>query len=672
VNHPETPTGAEIGAAPPALDLPFTAPPTGPAPPLDVAGVPVPSVPGYEILAPLARGGLGIVYKGLHRSLGRPVAIKVIRPDLVSQVDIVRRFRREARAVARLTHPNIVTVYDADEYQGTPYIVMELLDGIDLNHLVEQRGRLPLSWACEFIRQAALGLQHAHERGLVHRDVKPSNLMITPMPPRPDPTGQQPVDAPSAYTVKVLDLGVARVVQPEEDKGSITILTQAGSIVGTPDFMAPEQVEHAEAVDIRADVYSLGATLYYLLAGQVPFPEVGLYQKLARLQILEPAPVETLRPHLPPALAEVVRRAMAKKPAERFATPAELAMALERIAAGRLAPSPAAPTPDATEVTDGPVSATTVPRMVAGSPNGTMDLVCRKMLGHTDWVMSVRFSPDGERLVSAGRDGTLRIWSPSDGREIRLLRIGGDGVRTVAFTPDGRHLVAGCRDGSVRVWTADGKKEFWQWEAHTGPVESLAVTPDGRRILTGGQDQSMRLWALDSGRLTRRIGGQVMERHWDAVLSVAILPDGTRAVSGSRDLTMRLWDLETGRELRAFRGARSAVACVVASPDGSSALSGGGNRLRLWPLSGGEARLFNGHEGTVLALAISPDGRFAASGSEDTTVRLWDVATGQQVHTFANGHQGAVQSVAFSPDGRRLASGATDRKVQVWQVPTVG
>ena len=151
-----------------------------------------------------------------------------------------------------------------------------------------------------------------------------------------------------------------------------------------------------------------------------------------------------------------------------------------------------------------------------------------------------------------------------------------------------------------------------------------------------------------------------------------MLPDGRRAVSGSRDLTLKLWDLETGRELRTYRGARSEVTCVAATPDGKSVLSGGGNRLRMWPLEGGDPQLMRGHDAAIRAVAVAPDGRFAATGGEDQTVRLWELATGRLVHTFTASQQGAALGVAFSPDGKRIAAGGSDRVVCVWRVPVVG
>ena len=268
----------------------------------------------YILLERLGEGGMGQVFKARHRNLGRISAIKLIRKERLASPDAVRRFQREVRSAAALSHPNIVRVYDADEIAGTHLMVMEYIDGaIDLAKLVKKNGPLPVEKACEYIRQAALGLQHAYERGMVHRDIKPANLLLTT----------------DAKVVKILDMGLARLDQPsdEEDDKSST-MTQEGAVMGTPDYIAPEQAMDSHTVDIRADLYSLGCAFYYLLTGRGPFPGGTMVEKLMKHQLEEPLPVEKLRPEVPPEVARVVRKLVAKKPVDRYQTPAEVAAAL--------------------------------------------------------------------------------------------------------------------------------------------------------------------------------------------------------------------------------------------------------------------------------------------------------------------------------------------------------
>jgi len=281
--------------------------------------------PRYRVLELLGSGGMGAVYKAEHRRMERHVALKVMSAGLMTKPAMVERFQREVKAAARLTHANIVTAYDADQVGGAHFLVMEFVEGLSLAQHVQQRARLPIAQACDYIRQAALGLQHAFERGMVHRDIKPHNLMLTP--------GGQ---------VKILDFGLARFVREtaadkepavspaEAHEPAAAGLTEVGMLMGTADFIAPEQANDPRRADIRADIYSLGCTLYYLLAGRVPFPEGTSLDKLRAHADKTPVPLGKLRGEIPAELTRVVEKMMAKDPAKRYQTPAEAAGALAR------------------------------------------------------------------------------------------------------------------------------------------------------------------------------------------------------------------------------------------------------------------------------------------------------------------------------------------------------
>jgi formylglycine-generating enzyme required for sulfatase activity/tRNA A-37 threonylcarbamoyl transferase component Bud32 len=265
----------------------------------------------YRLLERLGKGGMGEVFKARHETLHRVAAVKTIRPEYLDQPEAVTRFRREARAAARLEHPHIVAIYDAGEDDGTHFIAMEYVEGTDLGRLVKQRGPLPATLACAYIRQAALGLQHAHEQGLVHRDIKPTNLVVT---------HKGGVDV-----VKILDFGLARFVRESSED---TALTPADAWIGTPDYLAPEQARNSRRADIRADIFSLGCSLFYLLTGQPAFPGSNRTEKLAALLSGDVTPVRSVQPHLSADLAAVLERMLARDPAARYRTPAEVANAL--------------------------------------------------------------------------------------------------------------------------------------------------------------------------------------------------------------------------------------------------------------------------------------------------------------------------------------------------------
>jgi eukaryotic-like serine/threonine-protein kinase len=269
----------------------------------------------YRLLDKLGEGGMGQVFKARHQIMQRLVALKIMRPELLKNPDAPRRFLREAQAAARLSHPNIVTLYDAGEINDTHYLAMELIDGIDLGRCVRESGRLPVAQACDYLQQVAAGLSHAHAQGLVHRDIKPSNLLV----------------GKANGVVKILDMGLARLSTPSILTDTSGTLTREGSVLGTFDYLAPEQAKNAREVDARADLYSLGCTFYHLIGGKPPFADGAGLDKLIRHQMDEPPSLASLRPDAPPSIAALIHRLMAKRPEDRYQTANDVVDAVQRL-----------------------------------------------------------------------------------------------------------------------------------------------------------------------------------------------------------------------------------------------------------------------------------------------------------------------------------------------------
>ena len=269
----------------------------------------------YEVIAHIATGGMGTVYKARDTTLGRLVALKVLAPRLVDRPAALERFRREARNAASLNHPNIVTLYEWGKAGDSHFLAMEFVDGIDLGDYIIQKGRLDVIEAHGILIQAVQALDHAHRQGVVHRDVKPSNFLLA--------------KHQGAFVVKMTDLGLSRTVANEDFR-----VTRDGSTVGTIDYLSPEQSRDSSLADIRSDIYSLGCTAYHMLTGQPPFSEGGLGERIYKHLNTEPIDVRTLNPEVPPGLWAVITRMLAKDPGARYQTPAALLHDLQHLSSG--------------------------------------------------------------------------------------------------------------------------------------------------------------------------------------------------------------------------------------------------------------------------------------------------------------------------------------------------
>ncbi|MCR9197588.1 MAG: serine/threonine protein kinase [Planctomycetaceae bacterium] len=282
--------------------------------------------PRYNVEQLVGTGGMGRVFRARHRMMDRTVALKVINEEWSSRPEVIHRFQREVKTAASLSHPHIVTAFDAEQADQTHFLVMEYVEGVDLAEVVKRDGPLSVHAACDYIRQAATGFEHAAQQGMVHRDIKPHNLMVT-----------------AEGVVKILDFGLAGLapesVPDSTVTGSRSDLTSAGTVMGTPDFISPEQAHDARTADVRSDVYSLGATFYFLLTGRPPF-DGTVMQKLRSHREDRPVPVADIRPEIPGSVEDVIQRMMARDPSDRFQSHGEVIAALQAIQEPTHSPQP--------------------------------------------------------------------------------------------------------------------------------------------------------------------------------------------------------------------------------------------------------------------------------------------------------------------------------------------
>jgi WD40 repeat protein len=651
----------------------------GPTPPMALPVVPsaLSNHPRYEVEEVLGCGGMGVVYRARHRLMHRPVALKVIHQHLVGNDLAAERFRREVQAAARLAHPNVVAAYDADQAGALHFLVMEFVEGETLAQRVERQGPLPVAEACEYVRQAALGLQHAFEHGLVHRDLKPHNLMRTP-----------------GGVIKILDFGLAgfgRETVPAGPSNEPTVpdaqgtdpeaITAATAVLGTPAYLAPEQASDPRKADVRSDLYGLGCTLYFLLTGRPPFPGNSVSQML-RLHAEAPPPLAQLGREVPAGLRRVLERLLAKDPAERYATPAEVAAALAPYAGRPGRRLRRVVVAAVLAIVVGAVTVAAWPRSgsdraqppQSGPAEGVPDLVWQLNAG--EGVETVAFTADGLQALVGTTDNSLMLCDVATGKELWRQPVLTPVGASAALSPDGRHALVWSSppadDGLLRLWNLETRAEVHRWVAHTQGVHQAAFSPDGQRIISCGREDVVRVWDTDGQKMCHLSG------HAGSVWCVAITRDGL-AASGGADRTVRIWDLKAAEQVRCLRGHAGEVHCLAFA--GTDRLVSGSydTTVRVWDVhSGAPLRRLEGHNFLVEDLSVSRDGRrlLTADGLEirhgnwvrgpNHGIRLWDLDSGRELERF--GHiSGGVGAVAFSPDGARaLAGGSLDSNLRLW------
>jgi WD40 repeat protein/predicted Ser/Thr protein kinase len=641
------------------------------------------SVPGYEILGELGRGGMGVVYKARQKSLDRVVALKMILAGAHAGHQQRSRFRGEAEAAARLQHPNIVQVYEIGEHERCPYFSLEFVDGRNLHDILRENPPLSPQQAAALVEQLAHAVHYAHQRGIVHRDLKPSNILLA-----------------QEGTPKITDFGLAKRLEGGTSK------TRTGDIIGTPSYMAPEQAAgKTKEIGPCTDVYSLGAILYEILTGWPPFEGSSAFDTVYLVMTAEPVRPSQRNARVPPDLETICLKCLEKEPAKRYASARALAEDLRRFQNREPI--------EARHVGWLERGAKWVRRRPTVSALLALLLVSLLALLIGGWVSAINLYQGNQALHAARKkqhadlvrlnvtNGThylqegdlfasliwfaraLKLEEDESRLEAHRLRIAavlrecprlsqlwvhGDSVRDVTFSPDGRWVLSASLDGTARVWdAANGAESLFPPLQHASFVFRASYSPDGWRIVTASADQTARIWDAATGRSILTLTG-----HKGAVRDARFSPDGTQVITGSDDKTARLWDTATGKQLHPWLMHDGTVIHASFHPDGKHVLTASADgSARIWQIGNDSvkevARMR--HEAALTHATFDREGKLVATASEDATARIWDAANGKPI-TAPLRHYGPVQYVAFRPDGRQLATAGSALRAWVWDTKT--
>jgi eukaryotic-like serine/threonine-protein kinase len=640
----------------------------GPATPADagLAGethvVAPPRLGPFRILRILGSGGFGVVYLAEDPRLGRRVAVKVPRPEALITPDLRQRFLREARAAARLHHTNIVPIFDVGEAGPFCYIVSAYCSAGTLAAWLKNRSSpVPVRSAAHLTAVLADGVHYAHEHGILHRDLKPGNVLL-----RPEETTPAPGSDGIGFTPLIADFGLAKIVDlasdvspppsctPEEPPAAPGLsqgITRGPA--GTPEYMAPEQAatSHA-AVDRPADVYALGCILYQLLTGRPPFagaaPDV-----MRRVHDEQPTPLGRLRSGVPRDLATICLKCLRKEPVDRYPSARELADDLRRWLAGE--PVRARPA--------GPLRrlAKWVRRRPAAAGLIALSLVTLLAFsGAAFWYTWDRAREEHRQQHATYVQQIRQAQQTLEDGDFHGLTELMNGLRPPPGGPDLR--------GFEWHYLRRKYQEAGLWlSGHEKPVHGIAFSADGRTLVSSGDEGKIRLWDPCRAALLATFPG-----HPETVGPIVLSPDGKTLAAVNRDSSVSLWDLTVRRFKTTLRHPEGIGNALAFSPAGDLlATSGGGSAVLIWELATGRALVQFQHGSRVHGVAFTPDGKCLISAESDGPIWRWDMATGREMAKGTAHPHDACCTLIISPDGRMVASGGKANDIALWDAQTL-
>lgn len=614
----------------------------------------------FDVMRVLGRGGMGVVLEAFDSHLQRNVALKVLDPDLANDDTAKQRFCREARAAASITHENVVAVHQVERAAdgNLPYLVMQLIGGETLEQRLSREKKLSVREIVRIGMQSARGLAAAHAQGLVHRDIKPGNILLEPPQDR----------------VKLTDFGLARVMEDVK-------LTRTGFVSGTPLYMAPEQAR-GEATDPRSDLFGLGAIMYEMCTGQTPFKGDSALMVLRQITEVKHRPAREVEPSVPQWLSELVDELLAKKPEDRYQSATDLAEVLEYQWAHMKTSSEELPAVCVEEVRRRSVrhrlflavmgSALLVMGLFAGmffsagAPAAKQPVSSAPpfavLSANAGSVWSVGFQPGSSTLAMAVEDGSVRLWDLST-KSVQTTFDAHRGVVWASqYARDGKYLATAGDDGLLKVWLPNAAEPKQVFE-HPNAVRGLALSRDGERLYSGDRKGGLHVWTL--GQTAAVLEAQ----QPGAIYAVALSPAGDTLATAGSDKVVRIWDATKLTQRIPLTGHAGPVYGLSFDESGKRLASAGWDKtVRIWDAGNGQLlKSWEGHPGDVWAIAFSPDGKKLATAGQEGAVKLWDSESGELKATYL-GHTSTVHVLSFNLDGSLLASGGRDGAARVWKV----